>query len=251
MKTWTELLTIAVALAATSFAAVGCSDDGIAPGASSSAGGTTGGGTTDDPGNTTAPLPGTTASDEGSDGPATSGLDSTGSADDTGVSDGSTGDGPGGTTTSDDGSTGSSSDDGGSTDSGSTDGGSTDSGSTDGGSTDTGGSSGMMANPFAGDYEGTWMGNCVGIGAVNGTLEYTVADDDTLDGTFTFTLDSGLLNGTVDAMGDVNATATGMAVPGLFCDFIGQTDMAFDVTGTWDCPGAPVACSGTWVAAVI
>jgi hypothetical protein len=96
------------------------------------------------------------------------------------------------------------------------------------------------------DYDGTWTGMCEGLGAVGGTLTVSIADDGTVSGAFVGD-DSGTFDGTVDGMGAITATGSGM-LAGM-ATFDGQINMAGDIDGTWSAP--TFSCSGTWTASPV
>lgn len=208
-----------LALVGASLLAVACSDDGLAPeGANDETGGTTNAGTTSQVDSTSIPPPESTGND-GVD------VSTSGPGPVTGDDTGSTSIEPPDLTTTTDGTT-------------------TTDDTTTTGETDTGTTTGGVA-AYEGSYDGNWSGMCLGLGAVAGTLMFDVAADGTLAGSIAGT-DSGPLDGTVDDMGAVSATATGM-LAGM-CPFDGQIDMMGDVTGMWSC--AAFGCSGTWTAQV-
>lgn len=78
-------------------------------------------------------------------------------------------------------------------------------------------------------------------------MEFTVEADGTITGSVTAAaIGTGTINGTVDDMGDVDATANVIVDN---CDMIGSIDDAGNASGTFTCPA--VMCTGTWEATVL
>jgi len=101
-------------------------------------------------------------------------------------------------------------------------------------------------NEFAGDYAGSVDTVCQGT-PFTGELTFNVADDGTLSGTVEAPgVGAAPVEGTVDDMGTVDATADAILDT---CTVDGAIDGVGDATGSFACPIA--MCTGTWVASLI